>query len=320
MPSLPDSFIRFEPIYQTRVWGGRRLEDRFGRTLPDPGLPYGESWEVSAREEADSRVVGGSLDGRTLSELWADPVLRPAVFGGDAPETERFPLLCKILDARETLSIQVHPPASIATEMGGEPKTEVWYIADAEPGAKLYVGVCEGVDEARFRRALETGDVESCVHAVPVAKGQHLFIPSGRLHAIGAGLLIYEIQQNSDTTYRVYDWNRPGIDGKPRALHVEESLRCIDFTDVAPSLDEARGETLVDCEHFRLEKHRLAPGASVDGITRGRFAILTVVGGELKAGADHFREGDFFLVPPGGGHDCRAAGECELLLTTWGGA
>jgi mannose-6-phosphate isomerase len=320
MSRLTDSFIRFEPIYQTRVWGGRRLEERFGRTLPDPGLPYGESWEVSAREEADSRVAGGSLRGRTLGELWADRAVKAAVFGEDAPATERFPLLCKILDARETLSIQVHPPASIAADLGGEPKTEVWYIADAEPGATLYVGVREGVDEARFREALETGAAESCVNAVPVAKGQHLFIPSGRLHAIGAGLLIYEIQQNSDTTYRVYDWNRPGIDGKPRALHVEESLRCIDFSDVTPSLDEARGETLVDCEHFRLEKHRLAPGASVDGITRGRFAILTVIGGGLEAGADRFREGDFFLVPPGGGHDCRAAGECELLLTTWGGA
>lgn len=319
MSSLPDSFIRFEPIYQTRVWGGRRLEKRFGRTLPDPELPYGESWEVSAREEADSRVAGGSLDERRLTELWSDRDLRGLVFGGDAPETERFPLLCKILDARDTLSIQVHPPASVAAALGGEPKTEVWYVAEAEPGAKLYAGVREGVDEARFREALERGEAESCVHALPVAKGQHLFIPSGRLHAIGAGLLIYEIQQNSDTTYRVYDWNRPGIDGKPRALHVEESLRCIDFTDVAPELDAPSDGTLVVCEHFRLEKHRLAPGVSVDRIACGRFAILTVVGGGIDAEGHRFREGDFFLVPPGGGGDCHAAGACELLLTTWGG-
>ena len=140
--------------------------------------------------------------------------MRLALFGEGAPEADRFPLLFKILDARDTLSIQVHPPASVAAALGGEPKTEVWYIADAAAGAMLYVGVKEGIDEARFREALASGEAESCVHSVPVSKGQHLAIPSGRLHAIGAGLLIYEIQQNSDTTYRVYDWGRMGLDGK----------------------------------------------------------------------------------------------------------
>ncbi len=317
MSDVTESFIRFEPIYQTRVWGGRLLADRFGRPLPDPSLPFGESWEISARPEADSRVAGGSLGGRRLSELWADRALRSSLFGEKAPEADRFPLLFKILDARDTLSIQVHPPASIAPELGGEPKTEVWYIADAAPGAKLYFGVKEGVDEARFRGALISGEAESCVHAVPVSKGQHLFIPSGRLHAIGAGLLIYEIQQNSDTTYRVYDWNRPGIDGKPRELHVEESLRCIDFTDVNPGMDEPQGNLLVSCEHFRLERHALAAGATLDAVTRGRFAILTVVAGEITDGDSVFSEGDFFLVPPGGGAGLHAIGEAEALLTTW---
>jgi mannose-6-phosphate isomerase len=288
-----------------------------GRVLPDPELPFGESWEISAREEADSRVVGGSFDGRRLTELWADRDLRLALFGKAAPEVGNFPLLFKILDARDTLSIQVHPPASVAVELGGEPKTEVWYIADAAPGAMLYVGVKEGVDEARFRESLDHGKAESCVHAVPVKKGQHLFIPSGRLHAIGAGLLIYEIQQNSDTTYRVYDWNRPGIDGKPRELHVEESLRCIDFTDVNPGMDEPEGNLLVSCEHFRLERHTLATGATLDEVTQGRFAVITVVSGEITDGKSAFPEGDFFLVPPGGGTGLHAVGEAEVLLTTW---
>lgn len=280
-------------------------------------MPYGESWEISARDEADSVVVGGALEGRKLSELWADPGLRTSLFGDRAPRSDRFPLLFKILDARDTLSIQVHPPAAIAPDVGGEPKTEVWYIADAAPGAMLYVGVKEGVDETRFREALLKGEAESCVHAVPVSKGQHLFIPSGRLHAIGAGLLIYEIQQNSDTTYRVYDWNRPGIDGKPRELHVEESLQCIDFSDVTPEMDEPEGNLLVDCEHFRLEHHALAVGAKLDEVTQGRFAVLTVVSGEIEAGQTVFSEGDFFLVPPGRGNDLSAAGEAEVLLTTW---
>jgi len=311
------SFIRFEPIYQTRVWGGRLLAERFGRDLPDPNLPFGESWEISARKEADSRVVGGSFDGFRLSELWSDPELRSAIFGEDAPEGESFPLLFKILDARDTLSIQVHPPASVAASLGGEPKTEVWYIANALPGAMLYVGVKEGVDEARFREALANGEAESCVHAVPVSQGQHLVIPSGRLHAIGAGLLVYEIQQNSDTTYRVYDWNRPGIDGKPRELHIEESLRCVDFSDVGPGMDEPAGELLADCEYFRLERHFLAAGAMLEAVGRGRFAVLTVVAGEITDGASVFSEGDFFLVPPGGGSGLHARGEAELLLTTW---
>ncbi len=318
MPSPPDSFIRFQPTYQTRVWGGRRLETRFGRILPDPDLPYGESWEISAREEADCEVVGGTHGGRRLSELWADPALRRALFGEKAPDLERFPLLCKILDAREKLSVQVHPPASVADELGGEPKTEVWYIADAAPGAVLYVGVVEGVDETAFREAIAAGEVERCIHALPVEKGQHLFIPSGRLHAIGAGLLIYEIQQSSDTTYRVYDWNRPGIDGSPRALHVEESLKCIDFADTAPAMDAAEGELLVHCEHFRLERHLLAAGAPLAEAVRGRFAIVTVVEGGVGDGATRFGEGDFLLVPPGGGGGLKADGGAAVLLTTWG--
>ena len=197
MSTQAPSFIRFQPIYQTRVWGGRVLETRFGRELPDKETPFGESWEISAREEADSEVVGGALAGKTLRQLWGDPSLKPQIFGSKAPEGERFPLLFKILDARDKLSIQVHPPASVADELGGEPKTEVWYIAHAEPGAELYVGVEPGVDEKSFREALEQGVAEKAVHAIPVETGQHIFIPSGRLHAIGAGLLIYEIQQNS---------------------------------------------------------------------------------------------------------------------------
>ncbi len=317
--SLPvDSFIRFEPIYQTRVWGGRSLEEHFGRKLPDPVLPFGESWEISAREEADSIVIGGTFAGKSLTQLWADPELRSPIFGENAPGENRFPLLCKILDARDKLSIQVHPPAELAAGMGGEPKTEVWYVAHAEPGATLYAGVRHGVDEESFREAIESGRGERCVHPIPVETGQHIFIPSGRLHAIGAGLLIYEIQQNSDTTYRVYDWNRPGIDGKPRQLHVEESLKCIDYIDVEPGMDKADGPLLAACDHFRLEKHLLSAGGSIHRKTRGRFAIITVISGFFRDGETIFREGDFFLVPAAShGEGLVAESDAEILLTTW---
>lgn len=318
MSTIPESIIPFESIYQTRVWGGRTLETKFGRKLPDEKSPFGEAWEISAREEADSPVEAGPLKGKTLTGLWKDPELKKEIFGEKAPEGERFPLLCKILDAKDKLSIQVHPPASVAQELGGEPKTEVWYIAHAEPGAKLYVGLRPGVTSDLFREALEKGTAEECVHAIPVETGQHIFIPSGRLHAIGANLLIYEIQQNSDTTYRVYDWNRMGLDGTPRDLHITESLMCIDFEDVEPSMDTPVGNLLTECEHFRLEKHNVNSAGSLASAISGRFAILTMIAGSLINGETAFVEGDFVIVPVGTSAAGWSPGDgCEFLLTTW---
>jgi mannose-6-phosphate isomerase len=319
MSTSSTAILRFDPIFQTRVWGGRLLEEQLGKTLPDPTSPFGESWEISAREEADSTVASGPLKGKTLTELWQDPVLKEKLFGPRSPKVERFPLLCKILDAKDKLSIQVHPPAGVAERLGGEPKTEVWYIAHAEPGAELYVGVKPGVTEGSFHTALEKGTAERLVHAIPVKTGQHIFIPSGRLHAIGAGLLIYEIQQNSDTTYRVYDWNRTGLDGKPRDLHISESLQCIDFDDVEPKMDQAKWALLAECEHFRLEKHRVAPGHSLCDATERRFSIVTVVSGELSRDGETFQRGDFFIVTFGSNGELPLAGSegAEVLLTAW---
>jgi mannose-6-phosphate isomerase len=159
------------------------------------------------------------------------------VLGSAAAATDhRFPLLCKILDARDRLSLQVHPPVAAARELGGEPKTEMWYIAEAGPGAELYVGLKHGITRSQFEERLRGGSVEECFHRIPVHQGDTMFLPSGRVHAIGAGLVIFEIQQNSDTTYRVFDWNRVGLDGQPRALHVPQSLASIDFDDVEPAL------------------------------------------------------------------------------------
>jgi mannose-6-phosphate isomerase len=148
----------------------------------------------------------------------------------------RFPLLIKLLDAQDRLSLQVHPPMQKAAALGGEPKTEMWYIAQAAPAAELYVGLKRGVTRAEFEKKIQTGDVAGCFHRVPVKAGDTMFLPSGRVHAIGAGLVIFEIQQNSDTTYRVFDWNRIGLDGKPRELHVAQSLESIDFNDFEPAL------------------------------------------------------------------------------------
>jgi len=319
--SLPsDSLLRFLPIYQKRVWGGRSLETRFHRKLPDASSPFGESWEISARAEADSTVRGGSLAGHTLSQLWADRELRSHIFGPAAPDQERFPLLCKILDAREKLSIQVHPPQAIAEELGGEPKTEMWYIAHANRGSLLYIGLKRGVEKDDFEAALKGGTLENCLHTIEPEAGQFITIPSGRLHAIDGGLLIYEIQQNSDTTYRVYDWNRVGLDGQPRKLHIEESLRCIDFDDREPEMDEADGDVISQCEHFQVEKQELPSGKPLDSVRRGRFAIVTVVRGAIQGTPDEiFREGDFFVIPFGQNDTGLAAAETstQVLITTW---
>jgi mannose-6-phosphate isomerase len=276
-----------------RVWGGRRLESLFGKSLP-LRVPVGESWEIVDREEAQSVVRGGALQGRTLHELWS--AHREAVFGANvAPGAPRFPLLFKLLDAQERLSVQVHPPARVAQALHGEPKTEMWYFADAEPGSEIYAGLKNGVTQAAFEQALLEGKVEELIHRVRVKAGDAIFIPSGRIHAIGAGNVIVEVQQNSDTTYRVFDWNRAGLDGKPRQLHIEESVQSIDYTDIAPVLAAPSGEVVVECEFFRVEKWSLEKPRTACAACE--FAIFTVLGGAVECAGALFNPGDFFLVP-----------------------
>ena len=290
--------ITFIPLYKERVWGGRELETKYGRSLPQPDRPYGESWEMVDRSDEQSLVNAGKFKGKTLGELWQNH--RDEIFGTGFETYERFPLLIKILDARDKLSVQVHPPAEIAPQLGGEPKTEMWYIADALPGAKLYVGVKDGVTREDFKKAIQDGVVDTLVHAIEPRVGESIFIPSGRLHAIGAGFLIYEIQQNSDTTYRVFDWNRVGLDGKPRELHIEESMSCIDFTDVTPAMDQARGNRLADCPYFAVDQVEVKAGEHIVNPDPERFSIITVVSGEVKSQDGRLHHpGDFLLVPRG---------------------
>ncbi|MEI8038966.1 MAG: type I phosphomannose isomerase catalytic subunit [Verrucomicrobiota bacterium] len=306
--------LTFKPLYMERVWGGRELERVYGRSLPDPQQPFGEAWEIVDREAEQSVVDHGPLAGTSLHELWT--TRREEIFGEGLGEAPRFPILIKVLDARDELSIQVHPPVHLAAGLGGEPKTEMWFIADCDPGAKLYVGLKRGVTKAAFEQAIATGAVADCVHAVTPRPGDSIFIASGRLHAIGAGFLIHEIQQNSDTTYRVFDWNRLGLDGQPRALHVAQSLASIDFSDFEPAMDAPDGERLASCPYFNTDRKSLAAGQSVTNPVAGQFAILSVVEGELESAAGRrFPKGSFLILPRDAA-PLRALQNSAVLLVT----
>jgi len=309
--------ITFTPLYMERVWGGRQLETTYNRQLPDPHQPYGESWEICDRPNETSIVSHGTFKGKTLSEIWQNN--REEIFGVGFENLERFPLLIKILDARDKLSIQVHPPADIAPDLGGEPKTEMWYIADTTPNAQLYAGIKRGVTQTDFEKAINQGTVDQVVHAIDAQPGDSIFIPSGRLHAIGAGFLIYEIQQNSDTTYRVFDWNRLGLDGKPRELHIEESMRCIDFNDIEPSMDTPsgpNGHTLATCPHFQVDQLDLPHGTSLGNPDSERFSIVTVISGQVRSSDGRLHNPGDFLLQPRNAPPLTAQGETKVLQTT----
>lgn len=307
--------IVFEPIPMERVWGGRRFESLLGKAIPN-GVLIGELWEIVDREDAQSIVHSGPFRGTTLHELWTNQ--RAEIFGEAyaGHPSARFPLLIKLLDARERLSVQVHPPLHLADTLGGEPKTEVWYFLDALPGARIYAGLKKGVTRGEFESGLRTGEVERTLHEIPVVTGESIFIPSGRLHAIGEGNVIVEVQQNSDTTYRVFDWNRMGLDGQPRAMHIKESLASIDFDDFEPAVSGASENTVARCPFFEVEK--VAVDSPRDVRPPGRFALVAVTEGTIECGGKPFGKGQFLIVPASGtGLELKPrGGTAEILRTT----
>jgi len=297
--------LTFQPLLKQRVWGGRKLDQLYHKPLP-PGVPIGESWEISDRPGDVSPINNGPLAGKDLH--WVVEHHREELLGSAKLQRDRFPLLVKILDAEEKLSLQVHPPPDKAARLGGEPKTEMWYIADAAPGAELFVGLKRGVTREEFEHKIGEGTVADCFHRLTVKAGDAMFLPSGRVHAIGPGLVIFEIQQNSDTTYRVSDWNRLGLDGKPRALHIPESLASIDFQDFEPPLigghstgvDGFKKKLLVEDALFTVELYELAAGSRVS-LARKRMQIVAAISGQIGLDADstgiRLSAGGFTLIP-----------------------
>jgi len=294
--------LTFQPVFKERVWGGRTLARLYDKALP-PDVPIGESWEIADRPGDESVIGNGPLSGRSLRWLMAHH--RADVLGEALAATgDRFPLLCKILDAREKLSLQVHPPS----EELGEPKTEMWYIAEADPGAQLYVGLRRGVTREEFERELQQGTVASCFHTIDVKAGDVMCLPSGRVHAIGAGLVIFESQHNADTTFRVFDWNRLGLDGKPRELHIGQSLNSIDFADFEPALAGGPLAGVGDLEATPLVRHalfdadlvRAQPHATMT-FDDARLRVLAVVRGRASVTDGEIEEtleaGQFCVLP-----------------------
>jgi mannose-6-phosphate isomerase len=319
--------LRFERRLLEKVWGGRALERRFGFALP-PGKGVGESWELVDRPGEDSVVAAGAFRGRTLGELVrarSREVLGRARPGKDG----RFPLLVKYIDARENLSVQVHPDGEAARRLGGgaEPKTEAWYVLDVAPGAVLYAGLEPGVAREEFARVAAGPGVVERLRRLAVRPGDCVFVPGGTVHAIGGGVTILEVQENSDTTYRLWDWGRVG-----RETHVEAALACVRYGEPVrarpepasppaepPSTssdDGVRRRPLVRCDLFEMEL--LETDASVRVPASDRFQAYAVVsgGGALSvAGRSEtfpLALGDVWLVPAACGAHVLEAGSGEL--------
>jgi mannose-6-phosphate isomerase len=309
--------LKFKPIYKQRIWGGQKLREVFGKDLPS-GQKIGESWELSDLPEDKSEITNGELAGQTLHEA----VKRfPKEITGDESFALPFPLLIKLLDAEDILSVQVHPDEQTCKRLGeGEPKTECWYIIAVEPGAVIYKGLKKGVTKGQFAEAIEKGTVADMLLKVPVEVGQCHFLPAGTAHAIGPGLLIAEIQLPSDTTYRVFDFNRVDESGKPRELHIRQALESIHFDASGDNLSVTTVGRLVDSEYFKIDKGHQAKNCEVllsPGIMK-TLIFVTGSGTILGTQTDpvEFRAGDCILVPAAYEGVIRFTGDSQYLKIT----
>ena len=302
--------LKFHPVFQERIWGGRNLVAVLGRPVPASlrSRNVGESWELADLPPGSvgSDSAGAASDGSLSSTIGNGPLqghpLRRVlkehgeeIFGpAKAPTTGYFPLLIKFLDARRDLSVQVHPDAAyVKSHPGTHLKSEAWYVLAAEPGAKIYKGVKPGVDAASFKAALADGTVANLLQTVAVKPGDCHYLASGTVHALGAGVLVAEVQTPSDTTFRVFDWNRLGSDGKPRKLHVAEALEVINFGAPAAALPPPataadkhwQNTPLVHCEYFTLQRRSLASG--VEPLPTGRALVWIVLAGQALLQGDN---------------------------------
>jgi mannose-6-phosphate isomerase len=309
--------FKFKPIFKERIWGGQQLRQVFCKALP-ASVPIGESWELADLPNDKSEIVNGPLAGQTIDTVIAK---YGKTVTGNADYQPPFPLLIKILDAQDVLSVQVHPDLETCKRTGkGQPKTECWYIIDAQPGAVIYKGLKPGTTREQFADAICNGTCEELLTKVPVKIGECHFLPSGTCHAIGAGLLIAEIQQPSDTTYRVFDWNRVDpTTGQGRQLHVDEALEAIHFDPSGDDLSVRTNGRLVDADEFKVDKGHQTPGCET--LLSNKMKVLMIISGQgriVSETADpvDFVKGDTLLIPAVFEGVMQFDIECEYLTAT----
>jgi mannose-6-phosphate isomerase len=315
MSTVPLYPLRFTPILRRLIWGGRRLGSVLHKPIGEAS-DYAESWEISDYRDTVSVVENGALEGSTIRELiqWYGPGLLGSALAGQ----DHFPLLVKYIDAHQDLSVQVHPDDEKGRRLAGDSgKSETWVILEADPGSAIYAGLKHGVNRGEFAQAIRSGSVEPMLHRLEPKAGDCILIESGTVHAIGAGILLAEIQQTSDATFRVYDWGRMGPDGKPRALHIDQALESIEFErgpvePITPRDDALAGgdnrEHLSRSAYFALERLNLKNAQSVG--RPDRFTILMCLAGsfDVRRGAENTRVefGQTLLLPA-------ALGQCEIV-------
>ena len=303
--------MKLKPAFKDYLWGGTRLRDDYGLEC-DLDI-IAEGWMLSCHKDGNSTIENGDFKGLTLKE--AIEKSETSILGTNAEKFEDFPILIKLIDAKQNLSIQVHPNDEYALKVEHEfGKTEMWYVVDCEKGAYLYYGFKNEISKEQFKDAIENNTLTDILNKVEVKKGDCFFIESGTVHAIGAGLLIAEIQQNSNTTYRVYDYGRVGADGKPRELHTEKAL---EVTVTAPpkypilhATDESE-TTLADCKYFEVKKHNINKKIEIN-VDSTSFSSLLCVEGQCTVGDVQIKAGECVFIPASFG-SVIISGNAELL-------
>ncbi|MBP0956246.1 MAG: class I mannose-6-phosphate isomerase [Oscillospiraceae bacterium] len=314
--------IKLKPAFKDYLWGGTRLRDDFGKDCDFEKIA--ESWELSCHKDGNSVVAEGEFAGLTLAEYIEKNGKK--VLGTNCDKFENFPILIKLIDAKDNLSVQVHPDNEYAMRVEGEyGKTEMWYIVDCDEGATLLYGFKHEISKEEFRERIENNTLLEVTNAVPVKKGDVFFIQAGTLHAIGKGILIAEIQQNSNTTYRIYDYGRVGADGKPRQLHIDKA---VDVTNLCPAKpypvtdpvqkDGWSEKRLSSCEYFTVDALEIDTRASLEADNKSFVHILVTEGGCVfsaeNSSAAELGKGDSLFVPAGLGK-FELTGSCSAVMT-----